>query len=450
MAMESTLTREQLGTLYLNTELGGNTRHLDHFSYAQKGSSTYSFGLVQFDVGRNPQAQGFLRDNGFSTDDIALLSQQGGLSSQQLSALDAKLQAIPQANIDQLTNTKLDSAIERVGDAITRVRASDPAAADAIAANPELQLAMADYDNQFGSMGPQFISYLAGNEVTLQGHNIRAGTPPTRADLQTFVESTKYGIESPGAVASRDARFDTAMTQLGITPTAPPSQGLPGAPAAGAVLVSGARGDDVKAMQQKLADLGYLGKDGAPLVDDGHFGPGTRQAVEQFQQDHRLTVDGKAGRSTLGALDRALQQRDEQARQATEPTMATPGHADNPRYQQAMEKLEVLEAQRHQGGLAPLFNGRDQLENAAGQVAYESKVAGMSQIDTVVARLDNQGVFAVQGQLNDAAAHRTYIDLSQAVNRDLQSSTQQSQALDAGLSQWQAQEQVQTQPSLSR
>lgn len=148
-------------------------------------------------------------------------------------------------------------------------------------------------------------------------------------------------------------------------------------------------------MQQKLAVPGYLGNDGAPLVDDGHFGPGTRQAMEQFQQDHQLTVDGKAGRSTLGALDRALQQQDEQTRQATEPTMATPGHADNPRYQQAVEKLEVLEAQRHQGGVAPLLNGRNQLENAAGQVAYESKVAGMSQIDTLVARLDNQGMFAV-------------------------------------------------------
>ncbi|PPT75484.1 carboxypeptidase [Xanthomonas arboricola pv. populi] len=453
MATESTITREQLGTLYLNTELGGNKRHLDHFSYAQKGSSTYSFGLVQFDVGRNPQAQRFLRDNGFSTGDIALLSQQGGLSSQQLSALDAKLQAIPQANIDQLTNTKLDSAIERVGDAITRVRATSPTAADAIAANPELQLAMADYDNQFGSMGPQFISYLAGNEVTLQGRKIQAGDPPTRADLQTFVESTKYGIESPGAVTSRDARFDTAMTQLGITPATTPSHGLPsaaGAPTAGAALVNGARGDNVQAMQQKLADLGYLGKDGAPLVADGHFGPGTLQAVQQFQQDHQLTVDGKAGRGTLGALDSALQQQAEQTRQATAPTMATPGHADNPRYQQAVEKLEVLEEQRHQGRLAPLFNDRNQLENAAGQVAYESKVAGMSRIDTVVARLDNQGIFAVQGQPNDPAAYRTYIDLSQAVNRDLQSSTQQSQALDADLSQRQAREQVQTQQSLSR
>ena len=446
MATDSTLTREQLSTLFLNTELGGNTRHLDHFSYAQKGASTYSFGLVQFDVGGNPQARRFLRDNGFTDGDIALLSQQGGLSTQQLAALDAKLQAIPQARMDELTNAKLDSAIERVDQAIAKVRATNPAAADAIAANPELQLAMADYDNQFGSMGPQFISYLAGNAETLQGGTVQAGNPPTRGDVQNFVDATKYGIQSQAAVASRDERFDRAMVQIGITPTHAPSHGSPGTPAGNGVLVNGSKGDEVQAMQQKLSDLGYLGKDGKPLVADGDFGPGTVEAVKQFQRDHHLTVDGKAGGATLGALEVATQQR----AQAAEPTMATPGHADNPRYQQVAEKLEALEEQRRQGGLSPLFNDRSQLENAAGQVAYESKLAGMSQVDTVLARPDNQGVFAVQGQLGDPAMHRTYVDLSRAVNQNLQDSTRQSQALDNELSQRQTQEQIQTQQSMSR
>lgn len=444
MATDSTLTREQLSTLFLHTELGGNTRHLDHFSYAQKGASTYSFGLVQFDVGGNPQARRFLRDNGFTAADIELLSQQGGLSSQQLAALDAKLQAIPQAKMDQLTNAKLDGAIVRVDEAIAKVRATNPAAADAIVANPELQLAMADYDNQFGSMGPQFINYLAGNAEKLQGGTVQAGNPPTRGDVQAFVDATQYGIQSPAAVTSRDERFDRAMTQLGITPTHAPSHGSPGG---NGVLVSGARGDEVQAMQQKLADLGYLGKDGKPLVADSDFGPGTLEAVKQFQREHQLTVDGKAGATTLGALDKAIAQ---QQQQAAEPTMATPGHADNPRYQQVVEKLETLEEQRRQGGLSPLFNDRSQLENAAGQVAYESKLAGMSQVDLVLARPDNQGVFAVQGQLGDPAMHRTYVDLSQAVNRNLQDSTRQSQALDSELSQRQTQEQMQTQQSMSR
>lgn len=455
MSTEPTITREQLSTLYLNTELGGNRRHLDHFSFAEKGNSTYSFGLVQFDVGRNPQAQRFLRDNGFNNDDIALLSQHGGLNRQQLSALDAKLQAIPQANIDQLTNTKLDSAIDRVGTAIASVRATNPAAADAIVADPQLQLAMADYDNQFGSMGPQFISYLSGNEVRLQGGTIKAGDPPTRADLQTFVASTKYGIDAPAAVAQRDAHFDTAMTQLGITPNMAPSHAsptTPGAPAGSGLLVNGTKGDEVQAMQQKLADLGYTGKDRAPLVTDGHFGPDTLQAVQQFQRDHQLTVDGKAGNATLGALGAASQQRQqaEPAALAAAPSMATPGHADNPRYQQVVEKLEALEQQRSKGGLSPLFQDRGQLENAAGQVAYESKVVGISKVDTVVARPDGQGLFAVQGQVGDPAAHRTYIDLAQAVGQDLPSSTRQSEALNAEQTQRQAPEQTQAQQPLSR
>lgn len=444
--MDSSLTRQQLATLFLNTELGGNTRHLNHFSYAKEGNSTYSFGLVQFDVGRNPGARRFLRDNGFTNGDIELLSQQGGLSKQQLTTLDAKLQAIPQANIDQLTNAKLDSTIERVDAAIAKVRANNPAAADAIVANPELQLAMADYDNQFGSMGPQFINYLSGNAEKLQGGTVQASNPPTRSDIQNFVDATKFGIQSPAAVTSRDARFDTAMTQLGITasPQSQRSATTPGAAdAAPDVLVNGMRGENVQAMQQKLADLGYAGKDGAPLVADSHFGPSTLQALRQFQRDHHLTVDGKAGSNTLGALDKAIAQQ-----QAAEPTMATLGHTDNPRYQQVIEKLKTLEDQRRLEGLSPLFNDRTQLENAAGQVAYESKVAGMSRVDTVVARLDNQGLFAVQGQLGDPGAHRAYIDLSQAVNQDLQASTRQSQALDNELPQRQMQDQIQ--PPLSR
>lgn len=110
--------------------------------------------------------------------------------------------------------------------------------------------------------------------------------------------------------------------------------------------------------------------------------------------------------------------------------------------------MKTLEEQRRLEGLSPLFNDRTQLENAAGQVAYESKVAGMSRVDTVVARLDNQGLFAVQGQLGDPGAHRAYIDLSQAVNQDLQASTRQSQAVDNELPQRQMQDQIP--PPLSR
>src|SRR6185437_6978464 len=81
MPNNATITRNQLRTLFLETELGGNTRNLNRFTYAEKGSSTYTFGLLQFDVGKNgADVKGFLKENGFGDDDIKKLSQHGGLS----------------------------------------------------------------------------------------------------------------------------------------------------------------------------------------------------------------------------------------------------------------------------------------------------------------------------------------------------------------------------------
>lgn len=56
----------------------------------------------------------------------------------------------------------------------------------------------------------------------------------------------------------------------------------------------------VKTMQQKLNAAGY--NCGTP---DGKFGSGTDTAVRNFQRAKGLTVDGKAGKATLKALDGA-------------------------------------------------------------------------------------------------------------------------------------------------
>ena len=61
----------------------------------------------------------------------------------------------------------------------------------------------------------------------------------------------------------------------------------------------GDSGDNVKALQKLLIQLGYdLGKGGA----DGIFGSATKQAVMDFQKKKGLTVDGLAGEATLNAL----------------------------------------------------------------------------------------------------------------------------------------------------
>jgi peptidoglycan hydrolase-like protein with peptidoglycan-binding domain len=55
-------------------------------------------------------------------------------------------------------------------------------------------------------------------------------------------------------------------------------------------------GSDVLRLQEALKKAGFN------LVADGEFGPGTDQAVKQFQQKQGLTADGIVGPATLGKL----------------------------------------------------------------------------------------------------------------------------------------------------
>ena len=63
------------------------------------------------------------------------------------------------------------------------------------------------------------------------------------------------------------------------------------------ILKRGCRGDNVKALQAKLKELGYT------IDVDGAYGPGTAGVVKQFQGDVELKVDGIAGPDTLRKLN---------------------------------------------------------------------------------------------------------------------------------------------------
>ena len=65
-------------------------------------------------------------------------------------------------------------------------------------------------------------------------------------------------------------------------------------------LYNGSRGEEVKALQQKLIDLGYL-----EGTADGIFGNKTEKAVRRFQWKNRMSADGLAGKKTLAALNLA-------------------------------------------------------------------------------------------------------------------------------------------------
>lgn len=63
---------------------------------------------------------------------------------------------------------------------------------------------------------------------------------------------------------------------------------------------NGMSGDEVKDLQEKLINAGYdVGSTGA----DGKFGANTQAAVEAYQRDHGLSVDGIAGVNTMGSLN---------------------------------------------------------------------------------------------------------------------------------------------------
>ena len=68
------------------------------------------------------------------------------------------------------------------------------------------------------------------------------------------------------------------------------------------VLREGSRGASVEAVQEKLNQVGY------EVNIDGIFGPGTREALIDFQSEENLTPDGVFGPKTSNALNQAVVQ----------------------------------------------------------------------------------------------------------------------------------------------
>lgn len=66
------------------------------------------------------------------------------------------------------------------------------------------------------------------------------------------------------------------------------------------VLKLGSRGSDVGQLQERLKDFGY-----EPGPVDNIFGYLTQEALEFFQRDYRLKIDGVAGREVFALLNRA-------------------------------------------------------------------------------------------------------------------------------------------------
>lgn len=151
----------------------------------------------------------------------------------------------------------------------------------------------------------------------------------------------------------------------------------PPAASSGGKLVLGSKGEEVKALQQRLKSLGlYNGAIG------GNFGPGTEAAVKAFQKMKGLTVDGWAGPQTLAKL-----------REATTSSPVTPSGS----IQAALEWAKTQVGAPYVGGASPFrygTPGNGQTYQQQGQKAYVSQkgVIGYDCSGFVVTTLKKAGI----------------------------------------------------------
>jgi lipoprotein-anchoring transpeptidase ErfK/SrfK len=115
------------------------------------------------------------------------------------------------------------------------------------------------------------------------------------------------GQAAEGVTSTASATTDPPATAAPTT-TEPPTTAAPSTteapttttkpkPAAPAKLQSGSKGPAVKALQQRLHELGYQVQEA-----DGQFGPETQHSVVAFQKVNRLGRDGVVGPITRKAL----------------------------------------------------------------------------------------------------------------------------------------------------
>lgn len=101
---------------------------------------------------------------------------------------------------------------------------------------------------------------------------------------------SQHGLTADGLAGTEtlNALYSDAAETYIPTPTPSPTPSM---------LSKGDKGDAVRALQQRLKDLGYYSGN-----VDGDFGGGTQEAVRLFQSQNGLDVDGVSGGATLAAV----------------------------------------------------------------------------------------------------------------------------------------------------
>lgn len=171
--------------------------------------------------------------------------------------------------------------------------------------------------------GDQIFFTYAPGEYSHTGivESVSNGTVTTiEGNTSDQVARRQYTLWSSNIAGYGRPRWELAAgTQPSPVPTPSPEPG-----SFWRILKLGMRGEDVRMLQEMLDKLGYdLGPDGV----DGDFGSMTFNAVQAFQSESGLFVDGEAGPDTLGKLialtkkkeDTATQKPAEQNQNGSEP-----------------------------------------------------------------------------------------------------------------------------------
>lgn len=175
-------------------------------------------------------------------------------------------------------------------------------------------------------------------------------------------------------------------------------------------LREGSHGEDVRELQSTLARLGYTDSHNRALRADGQFGPDTRSALEAFQRDHHLKVDGIAGAGTLAAISATHRP------PATAMRLDDPSHPDHALYEQARAAVHRLDAQHQR-------TPDQQSDNLAAALTVAARREGMTSIDHVALSDDASRVYAVAGDANSPHKRVADVPTMQAMNTPLDQST---------------------------
>ena len=122
----------------------------------------------------------------------------------------------------------------------------------------------------------------------------------TKAAVKSFQKANGLKADGIAGAETQHALFNGSAVEAGSTPTPTPSPTPTPEPVytiPGSTVKSGSEGQDARAVQKRLKELGYFRS-----VVDGLFGKASVKALKAFQEKNGLEPDGIAGKGTYEIL----------------------------------------------------------------------------------------------------------------------------------------------------